>query len=76
MTNKIPYSLTFKCFNDTIILKKEVHSLRLSDIMEMNRVIIINLFGEKAYDDYILLLGDEICDKGNSRNVSDIPQLY
>jgi hypothetical protein len=44
--------------------------------MEMNRVIVINLFGEKAYDDYILLLGDEICDKGNSRNVSDIPQLY
>jgi hypothetical protein len=72
---KVPYTLTFKCFNDTITLKKETHALRLSDVMEMNRAIIINLFGEKAYDDYILLLGEEIYEKGNSRNV-EIPQLY
>lgn len=75
MMTKIPFSLTFKYFNDTITLKKETHSLRISDVMDMNRAIIINLFGEKAYDDYILLLGEEIYEKGNSRNV-EIPQLY
>lgn len=75
MITKVPYTLTFKCFNDTITLKKESHALRISDVMEMNRAIVVNLFGEKAYDDYILLLGEEICDKGNSRNI-DLPILF
>ena len=75
MITKIPYTLTFKCFNDTIMLKKESHALSISDVMEMNRAIVVNLFGEKAYDDYILLLSEEIYEKGTSRNV-DLPILF
>jgi hypothetical protein len=63
MNNKIPYSMTFKYFNETITLKKESPTLNIHDVMEMNKKIILSLFGKKAYEDIIIKISDDIYSK-------------
>jgi hypothetical protein len=60
MRNNIPYSLTFKYFNDTITLKKDSPTLDIHDVMEMNKSIMITLFGERAYNETIKRIAEEI----------------
>jgi hypothetical protein len=69
INNKVPYSLTFKYFNDTITLRKESPMLTISDVMEMNRSIVVGIFGEKAYHDYFIEMVDQIYEYGDTRNV-------
>jgi len=59
MKNNIPYSLTFKYFNDIITLKKDSPSLNIKDVMEMNKSIMITLFSEKAYKKYIIRMAEK-----------------
>jgi hypothetical protein len=73
--NKVPYSLTFKYFNDTITLKKDSPMLRISDVMEMNRSIVVGIFGERAYHDYFLEVIDQIYEYGDTRGI-EVPIEY
>ena len=69
MRRQIPFSLTFKYFNDTITIKKQSQILDIHDVMEMNKSIIITLFGEDAYKSYILHEGDRIYERGGTLNL-------
>lgn len=55
-----PVTITYKFFNDTVMMKRDVYDLTIKDLMEMNRSMVVNVFDEQLYQDYILQLAQEI----------------
>lgn len=68
-----PVTITYKFYNDTVIMKRDVYDLRIKDLMEMNRSMVVNVFDEELYQDYILSLAKDISKKRSIfRRVLDI----
>lgn len=55
-----PVTITYKFFNDTVMMKRDVYDLTIKDLMEMNRSMVVNVFDEQLYQNYILQLAEEI----------------
>ena len=55
-----PVTITYKFFNDTVMMKRDVYDLTIRDLMEMNRSMVVNVFDEQLYQDYILQLAEEL----------------
>ena len=55
-----PVLMTYKFFNDTVTLKREVYDLRVRDLIEMNKTIVVSIFDERNYEETILSIAKEI----------------
>ena len=55
-----PVTITYKFYNDTITMKREVYDLSVRDLMELNRSMIVNVFDEELYRDYVLKMAKDI----------------
>jgi hypothetical protein len=55
-----PVTITYKFYNDTITMKREVYDLTVRDLMELNRSMIVNVFDEELYRDYVLKMARDI----------------
>lgn len=55
-----PVTITYKFYNDTITMKREVYDLTVRDLMDLNRSMIVNVFDEELYKDYILKMAKNI----------------
>lgn len=60
---KIPIQVSFKLFNETYSVKKNVEDLHISDVVDMYKSVLIPLFGEDNYERAILSIADNIRDK-------------
>jgi hypothetical protein len=57
---KIPISLTYKFFDETITVKKRVEDLHIQETMDMYKNIMVPLFGERAYELSMIATADRI----------------
>ena len=57
---KIPITLTYKFFEETITIKKKVDDMHIGETIDMYKNIMIPIFGEKAYEDTILKMAVKI----------------
>jgi hypothetical protein len=57
---KIPISLTYKFFDETITVKKRVGDLHIQETMDMYKNIMVPLFGERAYELSMIATADRI----------------
>jgi len=60
---KIPIQVSFKLFNETYSIKKNVEDLHISEVVDMYKSVLIPLFGEDNYERAILSIADNIRDK-------------
>jgi hypothetical protein len=60
-----PITMTYKFFNDTVTLKREVYDLTPRNIMDMNRTLIISVFNEELYEETIMSIASDIRKKQN-----------
>jgi hypothetical protein len=60
---KIPISLTYKFFDETITVKKRVEDLHIQETMDMYKNIMVPLFGERAYELSMIATADRIKNK-------------
>jgi hypothetical protein len=44
-------------------MKREVYDLTVRDLMELNRSMIVNVFDEELYKDYVLKMAKDINSK-------------
>ncbi len=58
-----PVVMTYKFYNDAVILKREVYDLTPRNIMDMNRTLIVSVFDEKLYEKEILSIAKDIQSK-------------
>jgi hypothetical protein len=63
---KIPITLTYKYFDETISVKKKVDDMHIGETLDMYKSIMVPIFGEKSYEDSIISLSDRIKSKRNS----------
>lgn len=67
-----PVTITYKFYNDTITMKRDVYDLTVRDLMELNRSMIVNVFDEELYRDYVLKMARDIQKKrGLVRRIMD-----
>ena len=57
---KIPISLSFKFFDEQVIVKKKVDDMHVGETLDMLKNIMVPFFGEKVYEDTILSVADNI----------------
>jgi hypothetical protein len=60
-----PITMTYKFFNDTVTLKREVYDLTPRNIMDMNRTLIISVFNEELYEETIMSIASDIRKRQN-----------
>ena len=60
---KIPITLTYKFFDETITVKKRVEDLHIQETMDMYKNIMVPLFGERAYELSMIATADRIKNK-------------
>jgi len=60
---KIPISLTYKFFDETITVKKRVEDLHIQETMDMYKNIMVPLLGERAYELSMIATADRIKNK-------------
>jgi hypothetical protein len=60
-----PVTITYKFYNDTVIMKRDVYDLTIRDLMELNRSMVVNVFDEQLYQEYIIQLAEELTKKKN-----------
>ena len=60
---KIPIQLSLKYFNEQVVVKKKVDDMHIGEFMDMQRNILIPIFGEKSYEDTVILLAKRINSK-------------
>jgi len=60
---KIPISLTYKFFDETITVKKRVEDLHIQETIDMYKNIMVPLFGERAYELSMIATADRIKNK-------------
>ena len=63
---KIPISLTYKYFSETITVKKKVDDMHIGETMEMYKNLMIPIFGEEAYNRVIINMADSLKQKRKS----------
>jgi hypothetical protein len=63
-----PVTITYKFFNDTVIMKRDVYDLTIRDLMELNRSMVVNVFDEQLYQEYIIQLAGELTKKKSPFN--------
>jgi hypothetical protein len=63
---KIPISLTYKYFSETITIKKKVDDMHIGETMEMYKNLMIPIFGEESYNRVIINMADSIKQKRKS----------
>ena len=63
---KIPISLTYKYFSETITVKKKVDDMHIGETMEMYKNLMIPIFGEEAYNRVIISMADNLKQKRKS----------
>lgn len=62
---KIPITLTYKYFDETISVKKKVEDMHIGETLDMYKSIMVPIFGEKPYEDSIISLSNKIKSKRN-----------
>ena len=60
---KIPIQLSLKYFNEQVVVKKKVDDMHIGEFMDMQKNILIPIFGEKSYEDTVILLAKRIRSK-------------
>ena len=60
---KIPIQLSLKYFDEQVVVKKKVDDMHIGEFMDMQRNILIPIFGEKSYEDTFILLAKRIRSK-------------
>ena len=60
---KIPIQLSLKYFDEQVVVKKKVDDMHIGEFMDMQRNILIPIFGEKSYEDTVILLAKRIRSK-------------
>jgi hypothetical protein len=60
---KIPIQVSFKLFNETYSVKKNVEDLHISEVVDMYKSVLIPLFGQESYERAILSIADNIREK-------------
>ena len=63
-----PVTITYKFYNDTVIMKRDVYDLTIRDLMELNRSMVVNVFDEQLYQEYIIQLAGELTKKKSPFN--------
>ena len=63
-----PVTITYKFYNDTVIMKRDVYDLTIRDLMELNRSMVVNVFDEQLYQEYIIQLAGELTKKKSPIN--------
>jgi hypothetical protein len=53
---KIPISLSYKYFSETITVRKKVDDLHIGDTLDMYKSIIVPIYGQDAYERAIVSL--------------------
>ena len=51
---KIPIQLSYKFFQEQVIVKRKVDDMHIGEFMEMYKHLMVPLFGEKPYENLIL----------------------
>jgi hypothetical protein len=46
-------------------MKRDVYDLTIRDLMELNRSMVVNVFDEQLYQEYIIQLAGELTKKKN-----------
>lgn len=57
---KIPIQLSFKYFDENVLVKKKVDSMEMCEVMDMYKSIMVPIFGERAYEETIINLSERI----------------
>lgn len=60
---KIPIQVSFKLFNETYSVKKNVEDLHIAEVVDMYKSVLIPLFGQESYERAILSIADNIREK-------------
>ena len=60
---KIPISLSYKYFSETITDRKKVDSLHIGDTLDMYKSIIVPIYGQEAYERAIVSLAQSILEE-------------
>jgi hypothetical protein len=60
---KIPIQVSFKLFNETYSVKKNVEDLHISEVVDMYKSVLVPLFGQESYERAILSIADNIREK-------------
>jgi len=60
---KIPIQISLKYFDEQVVVKKKVDDMHIGEFMEMQKNILIPIFGEKSYEDTVILLAKRIRSK-------------
>ena len=60
---KIPISLYYKYFSETITIRKKVETLHIGDTLDMYKSIIVPVYGQDAYERAIVSLAQGILEE-------------
>jgi len=60
---KIPIQISLKYFDEQVVVKKKVDDMHIGEFMDMQKNILIPIFGEKSYEDTVILLAKRIRSK-------------
>ena len=60
---KIPIQISLKYFDEQVVVKKKVDDMHIGEFMEMQRNILIPIFGERSYEDSVIMLAKRIKSK-------------
>ena len=60
---KIPISLSYKYFSETITIRKKVETLHIGDTLDMYKSIIVPVYGQDAYERAIVSLAQGILEE-------------
>lgn len=60
---KIPISLSYKYFSETITIRKKVDDLHIRDTLDMYKSIIVPIYGQDAYERAIVSLAQGIMEE-------------
>ena len=62
---KIPIQISLKYFDEQVVVKKKVDDMHIGEFMDMQKNILIPIFGEKSYEDSVLNQAKKIRSKRN-----------
>ena len=68
MANK-SVSLSYNCWGKTITIKHDRSILMVDDLFSMFKGIVVAEYGQKQWEEMILMLGDRIVDEENMEEV-------
>ena len=60
---KIPIQISLKYFDEQVVVKKKVDDMHIGEFMDMQRSILIPIFGERSYEDSVINLAKRIKSK-------------